>query len=388
MVFTFAVSLPNAVYRSGLYAQQRYDLIHLVISSASIVRAVAILSLFSFLPASYVSLSIYGIVYFVTACAQNIFFIRIFRRLLPEIRLCFSGIDRGKIKEILSFSFYTTISHASSAAHENVIIVMINIFWGPAFNALYAIGMKFTNLMESLFKEPVWALTPSLTVLAAKGDTGRVEELLTIFTKGLALAASPICIFLMVYADWIILSWVGPQFQPAVPLMVISLFPLILSIPLSVCENFPNAYAKVKIPSAVNTFFVLLSLGLGYILAVPAGMGLSGIAWGTSIITIAYYAFYMAAYACHISEISLKRYWIQAYLRPCLWACLYWGFGLYAVAAADRSPLSLIPIAAFIGLLILYTTGSYLWFLSRSERARLMEVLAMIPGRRPLTADR
>ena len=377
MVIAFAMRMPNAVDRSGLYARHRYDLINLAVSSAAIVRAVVILVLFTWLPANYVSLPVYGTVYLATSVAQNIFFSVTCRRVLPGLRVPFSGFDVKKMKEILSFGFYTMVSHLSSASHESFIIILINLFWGPAYNALYAIGVKFADLMESFFKEPVWSLTPTFTTLAAQNNREKVEELLFIFTKGLALVTVPACVFLMVYADWIILAWVGPTFQPAVVLMVVSLLPEIISLPLSACESFGNAYAKLKVPSIVNAVTVVLSLGLGYCLAVPLHWGLPGLAWGVAITTIAYSIFYLAPYACHISGISLSKYWVQAYLKPSVWACLFWGAAFYIIMLFEKSPLSPVSVLIFIGLTAVYGAGSYLWFLDPSEKGRFSEVLKM-----------
>lgn len=380
LVVSFATKLPNAVYRSGLYAKQRYDLIHLAVYSASIVRAVLIFVLFSALPAKAVTLPLYGAVYLATSLAQNFFFRTASRLLLPGQRLGFSGFDRARMRQMLSFGFYTMLSHASSASHENLIGIFINLVWGPAYNAFYAIGMKFANLLESVFKEPIWSLTPTFTALAAQERKDRVEELLFLFTKGLSLVVTPICFFLMVYAGWIVPAWVGAEFLPAVPLMVLSLAPEILSIPLSACENFPNAYGKAKLPSLVNTLSVVLSLGLGYLLAVPGGMGLPGIALGTSVSTAAYCLFYLVAYACRLSGLSAARFWGRAYLPPTLWAMAFWGTAFYLVLRIlGPSPLALPVVSLFIVLTAGYGLGSYFFLLDGSERKRLSEAVQSVP---------
>jgi O-antigen/teichoic acid export membrane protein len=382
MTVAFALRLPNGVCRSGLYAKQRYDVINLAIHGSALVRAALLFFLFSFPPAGVGFLALYGWAYLATTLIQNTFFRMAFIRLVQPAARARASRDPKKERELFSFGAYTAVSHASAAAHENVIGVLLNLFWGPSANALYAVGVKFANLLESVLKEPVWALAPTFTALAAQEKKERVEELLFLCTKALTLITIPACLFLMLYAAWIVPAWVGTAFIPAVPLVIIALAPELLAIPLSACENFPNAYGRVKFAGAANVAFVAMSLASGYFLAVPGGMGVAGIVLGTSLSTTLYCILYLVPFACSIAGLSTLRYWRKAYLAPAAWAAAYWmPMFLGARQWLGPSPMGVGLLAFWVAATALYGWVCYRGCLNESEQEHFRYSLKTLTGR-------
>ena len=67
----FAISIPNIVYWSALYAKQRFDLINFSTSFGLIMRAVCIFLFYSLVPKKYISLTAYGFIYLAMTVTQN-----------------------------------------------------------------------------------------------------------------------------------------------------------------------------------------------------------------------------------------------------------------------------------------------------------------------------
>jgi len=375
MIIAFVITIPNIVFWSGLYAKQRFDLINLSTSAALILRACAVFIAFSLLPDRHVSLASYGVIYLLVTWAQNMFIYLCYKKVLPGLAIRMRSFDATKMKAIFTFSVYTLISHISIVAHDNALSIMINLLWGPAYNALYAIGIKFANVMDRLFSEPAWALTPAFTDLVAKGEKEKLKELLLIFTKAMTVVTVPLCLVLMVFADQIMLKWVGPQFTEAVFLMRVSLVPLFVALPISACANFPNAYAQVKLPSVVNSVYSVVSVLLCYVMGSTMDLGLRGVVIATSGLSFLYSLVYMPTYACRIAGFSLREFWARGYFGAFVWAAVVWGAGLGTLRFYEKNIFSLESLAAVVALTVAYSSGCYLWVMTSRDRGHLHELL-------------
>jgi O-antigen/teichoic acid export membrane protein len=210
--------------------------------------------------------------------------------------------------------------------------------------------------------------------LAARHDKKRFEKLFFVYTKMVSIVTMPLCLALMFLSEPLVKLWVGPSFDTAGRLMPLHLLPLLAGIPLSVCGCVTNAYNKVRLPSQVGFVAGVFNVGLGLALGVWKGYWLYGMAAASSITLFLYLAIFTPYYSCRIAGIPFRRYVIDAWLKPFVWA-----LGLIAapLALAHRLGWEKHPAAAWLafGALILaaYAAAVFRFVLTMDEKKKFFE---------------
>jgi O-antigen/teichoic acid export membrane protein len=316
------ISIPNIVFWSALYAKQRFDLINASSSVGLMIRAVCLFGYYSIMPREQASLAAYGVIYLVMTLAQNGMIYYFHRRLMPGVHFHLRFFQWNKIRQILSFSGHTAIFRASLALYQDAAMILINIFWGPAMNAVFSIGTKLPITFMRIFVEPSWALGPTFTDLAARGERERFESLFFMYSKVLAIVTLPMCFTLLFFSRPIIVLWVGPDFSAASGIMSISMIQVILSIPFSMTWAVFLAYGKVRIPSLVSLGMGVINVLLCLALGVVMDLQLRGIITAFVVTGTVCGVLVFPVYACRLTGFSLKRYWTGCFVKPFLLCCL------------------------------------------------------------------
>ncbi len=376
---SFAISIPNVVYWAGLYAKQRFDLINLASSAGIIIRGIAIFALFSILPAKNLTLVTYGLISLIMTWTQNFAIYLAYKKVLAEFRINLKHFNLKKVRQILSFSFYAMTGHLSSVFHDNAINWMVNRLWGPAYNAMYGIGVKFGGLIEKIFMEPTWTLTPTFTDLLAKKENDRLKQFIYVYSKVMGMLVIPICLALMAFSQSIIHSWVGDGFSDSATMMFIGLMGQMVYIPVAACLNIPYAIGKVKIPGILSPIFSMMSLTLCYVFSVHMQMGLKGMAVGTSIACTVYTIIFSVPYSLKIIGFSVREYWVESYIKPLFWALIYWGAVLFGIHWFHKGfILSVMPIVTLFLCAPVYFLGVYWLVLNARDKVYVHQALAAL----------
>ncbi len=374
LVVSFAITVPNIVYWSALYAKERFDLINGSVLVGSLLRAALLFGIYGLTPQR--SIAFYGIAYLAMIWTQNVIVWFWHRRVLPDLKVNLSSFRRDKVKEILSLSGHTTLSRVSILLYDNTANVVINLFWGPAANALYSVSLKIPQVLKRFFGDTTWTLTPTFTGLAARGDDARLKKLFFGYTKLVALVTVPLCLTLAIFSSAIIQAWVGPGFESAGSLMPIHLLPLIVGLPLSVCGCLTNAFARVKVPSRVAFVTALANVGIGVLLGRTLGLGVFGIAIAAMAMNMAYATFFAPFYACRIARIPVREYLYEGFFKTLGLAAATLLLPYAAFRVWNLQPgLSPAWLAVAASLAAAYVSGAYAFVLNGDERSKVREAL-------------
>ncbi len=376
----FTISIPNIIFWSVLYARQRFDLINSSMSVGLVMRAVCLFVYYSWAPKAYQTLTAYGIIYLIMIFSQNYMIYFWHRKVMPQgLRIRFRFFKKERVKEILSFSFHTSLTRASSLLYQETAQIIINIFWGPVFNAVYSVALKLPNMMRRVFVEPSWALTTTFTDLAARQDRGRIEQLLYMYSKALSILTFPICWTLVLFARPIIHSWVGPEFEMAGRLLPYFSMTLFIGIPFSLSGCIINATGKVKIPSFVSIFSAIGNVILCLVLGQVFGLKLFGVAFAALVSSVLFSTLFLPGYTCRITGLSLRRYWVESFVKPFFISCLFMAGGFWVLGLSRFN--SFVNVELFFALTALsavYYLTSYLALLNIEEKKHLHEVLKWV----------
>ncbi len=388
VTLAFAISIPNIVFWSVLYAKERFDLINFSSSVGVILRALCIFIFFSALSAAYANLVAYGFIYLAMTWGQNLMVYFFQRKIMPGLKITLKRFRPEKIKEILSYTGHTSLGNLSGILCEDAINIGINLFLGPAFNAVYSVALKFPTMMRRLFEEPSWALTPTFTVMAAKNEKKKIETLFFMYSKAMTILATPLAMVLIIFSKRIILAWVGNEFLLAAEIMAVYASATFLMIPFSVCGCITNAYGKVKIPSRVN-----LAVGLGHIvlsafLVLRFKLGLLGIAASSLVFAVLSSAFFSPFYSCRVSEMSFWRYWRESFLKPFLLGVFLIVIDFLAVKTLFlETKWMAVPSVVFVSACFYYVVA-YRFCLNFEERRHVGDIVSsFVIARKKISAE-
>jgi len=370
------ISVPNIINWSVLYAKQRFDLINLATSGGLILRAGAIFLFYSLLPNKNSLLFIYGLIYLLMRIFQNYLVYFWSNKIMPGMKLN-SNFESKKARELISFGGYSTLTSISSILYDNTANILINLLYGPSLNAIYAISLRFPTLIKGLFLQATWALNPTVTDLAAKNDNETLKKLFFTHSKLLSIATIPISLCLIIFSDQIIDLWVGKDFSQAGNLLKIHMVPLIATIPLAVLNLANNAYAKLRIPSWISFGGAICNVLFGIILAIYFGFGLYGFAVSAAVCTFFVFVVFMPYYSCKMVKISLKKYWLDIFLKPFLLAALIIGVGhfLVHIFTHESHAYLLIMLISTLFLLGVYCYFVYIFLINKYERDMFINFL-------------
>lgn len=315
-VVAFALSMPNMVYWSILYAKNRFDLINYANYGGIIVRAVLVFVIFNSVPARYVDLITYGVIYLIMTLAQNYIIYISACKSIPNMRIKPLWDRKAHAKEILAFGSYSTIAGVSGVLYESAMNILLNISYGPALNSLYAIANKIPSLLRRVFLTPTSSLNPTFTHLYSIGDKGRIKTLFLFYNKLMNLVILPICLCLIFISKTLIVAWVGKDFLEAGAVMPLFLLTIVFSVPAGVCNAINNAWGAIKIPAIVTLVSAIVNILIASYLTFYLKWGVQGIAISQAIISFLVFFIFMPLYACCLTQIKIREYWHETVLKP------------------------------------------------------------------------
>jgi membrane protein EpsK len=384
-VVTLATELPLTLFGNLLKGQQRYDLYNAAALLSLGVYAALILVVLSrrdSLPA----LAAIALAATLVRLLLPVFFVR---RELPGLRLSPRLVSRARLRELVSFSGYTFLSHVAGKIVFSADVILIGLVLGAEPVALYAVAARLFAVASSITATGSDLLYPAYSELEGSGERDRQVRYLgsglRATTCVTVLAAGP----LLLLPDWIFAAWLGDDFADSAPVLVLLAAALLVGQPARVLAQYLLARGRPR-----GLAFTQLGLGIANLAVTTTLLLTVGEIWVAALSTLAFeavggaVAIPLLAARDGVGYRSLAPVW----LRPV-------GAGVAAAA------LTLVPAALWVdsdsllGLLAvaaLWTVvfGAAAWRvgLGEPERGAVRRVLAALrnpvpPARRRPAAE-
>lgn len=119
--------------------------------------------------------------------------------------------EKGLYKQISSFSGWTLFG---SAAHTGMIqgsIILLNIFFGPALAAAFAVAQQINNAFNSLCSSIVLAFRPAMIKAYAEKNYTFLDKLFMAGNKFLLYALTAVVLPIYAEMDIILRTWLGDE---------------------------------------------------------------------------------------------------------------------------------------------------------------------------------
>lgn len=278
VILSFAVSILGSVYSVALFSNNRIDLMQIINLLKLIIRAVMIVALFVY---DGVSLSNVGIATFIASIFSLILYIVFFKFYFPCFTFKFGNVNFKKVKPIMNTSFWVLVNQFGSIILTRLDLLLVNKLVDAKMMGVYAIFIKFNDILKSMSSIVGTAIAPYINKLHAKNAEVELLESNVLFIKLTGVILSIPIGMLCVYSEFIIGRWVGYEFTYVSQYIPFIVIPSLINLSITPLFSTQLALNKVKFSAVLNVVFGITSIVICIILTKKYDMGIYGILIGT-----------------------------------------------------------------------------------------------------------
>ncbi len=359
-----AVSLLGGVFGGIIVGLQRFDVNGQIEISVVILRAAAT---YFALRAGFglVALAVLQLASSLARTGVSGWFAR---RLYPGLRLRLGVWDPVAFRQIFSFSFYTSLLVLSSSLILYSDSVVIGAFLPVAAVTFFAIAANLTNHARAPISGIVYPLTPRTSALQGRG-LDQVRDLMVGSSRMSTLLILPIAVTFFLRGEAFIGLWMGRQYaETSGQILRILSFALVSWTTMQATLHTAMGLSRHKGLVPFSLAESLLNLGLSVLWV--RQIGLTGVAWGTTLPSLVSALLVMPWYARRLVGVPLLEYWFQVWLRPAL-AVIPFAVGTILVEAYWPARGLVSYFAGVVAVLPLAAVGAWVLALNANERKQL-----------------
>lgn len=302
------------------------------------------------------------------AVAVSVFF-NIFLALkeVPEIRIRFSFLNKATFRSMGSFGLQMQVSRFSSFLSEKYDEFLLGYFSSLGNVTFFNLANRVTRLGKFFPLQLFQQVAPVAAELNANKDEHRLNELFFEATKYLTVFSAPIFLYIFVFAELLITTWLGPGYEMTIYLLRILAIGQLVNLLVSAPGN--SIIPNLGVPKYLM-YEGIISLAVNLVLSflLIKYYGIVGAAIGTTAATLIASTYIYITSAQYFRENPFK-FLLRSYLKPLLIAvtlCVI----VYAVFYFLLPVLSLPPGRLSGIMLIVITSGlffiSYIFILWKS----------------------
>lgn len=171
----------------------------------------------------------------VIAVFSNSLYIIFAKRSLPEIRIGIRHIEKNPVREMVKFGSQMQISKLASFASEKYDEFLLAYFSVLNNVTYFNIANKISRTGRMIPFQIIPQVAPVASELKSREETEKLTELFSDISKYLSVISFPVFIFIFIFSDLIITTWMGPGFELSANILRIlvagQLFNMVLSAP-------------------------------------------------------------------------------------------------------------------------------------------------------------
>lgn len=156
------------------------------------------------------------------------------------------NVDRSFYRQLLSFSGWNLFSSLASVGMNQVINILINIFFGPIANAARAIAMQVNSAMNSFSSCFITALRPPMTKAYSENNYTYLNRLFSASNKLIYYCILIIVAPIFVECDYVITVWLNSTDSLTILFCRLTLIYALLMVMNNPISIIMQAAGKVK----------------------------------------------------------------------------------------------------------------------------------------------
>ena len=306
---SIGVSLAFMPAPSILRGLQRYDLYNVVVTTGTLLTAAATVVV---LAAGGGLVAMVAVNVPVTVVMQFAS-VAIVRRIAPELDFGWRGGGRRQLRMITRFSGAAFTMNVSANLQTKTDEVVIAAFLPVAAVTPYALARRLSEISLLLTDQFVKVLMPLASELDAARDSARLRVVCVLSLRLTLAVLMPLSLVLVVFAQPILVAWVGDAYAGGAPLVaILAVAALFRGIewPVAALLQGIARHGRIAVLSIASG---LANLGLSIVLV--QAMGVVGVAYGTLIPTVVE-AMVILPYGLRVMGIGLGAGLREALVAP------------------------------------------------------------------------
>jgi len=364
---TVAVSFIGGVFGGVVAGLHRFDIDGGVEIAITLLRAAAVVAA---LDAGY-GLVTLALIQGAVAVLRAIVAYFLARRLYPELSLQNTGPTRPAIKQLLSFSLFSSLIQLSGILIYYSNSIVIAAFLPVGVVTYYAIAANLADYARQVVAAVSRVITPRTSASLATGGIDAVRAVVLSVGPAATLVTAPMAITFLIRGERFLDLWMGPAYGPATDQV---LWVLALAVWLAGGRLIAAATGlginRHQGLAALYGAEAIANLGLSIVLIKP--LALVGVALGMTIPTIIVDLVFMPRYCARHLRIPPLEFLTRVWLWPSV-ACLGFAAATYAIERwANTDSLAAFFVQVF-ALLPLVALGAAITVLSRAQREQLLQ---------------
>lgn len=249
------------------------------------------------------------------AVAVSVFFnIYLALREVPHIQIRFGHIDKATFKQMGAFGLQMQVSRFSSFISEKYDEFLLGYFSTLGNVTYFNLANRVTRLGKFFPLQLFQQVAPVAAELKANEDEKKLNELFFEATKYLTVFSAPIFLYIFVFADILITTWMGPGYEITVYLLRILAVGQLVNLLISAPGN--SIMPNLGIPKFLM-YESLISLAINLVASflLIKYYGIVGAAIGSTLSAIIASSYIYFTSASHFKENPVK-FFFKSYSKP------------------------------------------------------------------------
>ena len=367
-IFSFIFTFMQVPYSAATLAHEDMGIFAIISSAESALKLLAALLIFV-IPQD--RLITYGATLFLISALVMLSYILVGYSKYAECRYQ-KPTEKSLFKELLSFSGWSLFGSVAGIGMNQVITILVNIFFGPLVNAARAISFQFNMAIGSFCGSFLMAIRPQMIKSYADGSFNYLNKIFYLSNKILYYGLLMLCLPLIFEMNTILSFWLkttDPQTVLFSRLIIVYALLMSLNNPISIIIQALGRVKEYHIP--VETF-TLLCVPATYIL-----FKLGYPAYSTYVVLI------IATVMAHVVRlICLKKYYksfsyseyIKSFVLPAFAITFFASLFVFMLHKSIMNSLIRIPAVVFLSI-ISVASFALIIGLSRAEKDDLKKLI-------------
>ncbi len=330
--FNVAVSLVCGVFSGAVTALHRFDLYNLIGIANSLVSAVAIVLVLAH-GKGLIALALVNLAF---VAAAGFAYTGVAFRLFPALKIGLARCDREHLKMIFSFSVYAFLLQASFNMIFYTDSMIVGAFLSVSMVTFFAIAGNLMFYSRALIGGISALMIPRTSALEARGSREEVQMLTLKATRFASVVILPIALTFLIRGSSFIRLWMGSEYAgPSGRVLWILSLGLVFFAADQVATYAMMGLNKHKLVVQVVSAEALCNVALS--IALVRSMGIFGVAWGTTLPSLAVSLLFWPWYMNRALGISIRDYVVSTWLRPAT-AAIPFGLLTYGIERWQPAP--------------------------------------------------
>lgn len=230
---------------------------------------------------------LYGIIWSqaITMAAGILFTVIYSYRSLPQMKISLSRFSKISLKEMSVFGLQMQISKMATFASDKFDELLLGVFTSLNNVTLFNVGNRIVRFGKFFPSQFIVQIAPVAAELKSKEEEEKLNSLMSDMTKYLVVITSPLFVYIFIFSQLIIFTWLGEGYETASLIVKILIAGQLANIALSAPGNsiIPNI-GQPKYQMYEGLIHLLLNVSVSYFLI--RQFGVIGAAYGNTIATV------------------------------------------------------------------------------------------------------